>query len=150
MPGRVHFEGEFFSVDGWMGPALVRPGGPALWVAGVSRATLRRAALTGVWHPVALPPDQLRRMAAELRERRPDSRVILRIGVYVTGEPQTGRDERARHAISGPAEWVAERLTEYVDAGCDGFVVNLDYERPGLEDRVRQFAEHVVPLLPQV
>jgi alkanesulfonate monooxygenase SsuD/methylene tetrahydromethanopterin reductase-like flavin-dependent oxidoreductase (luciferase family) len=51
MPGRVVYEGEFFSVDGWLAPALVRPGGPELWVAGVSRATLRRARHTGVWHP---------------------------------------------------------------------------------------------------
>ena len=55
MPGRVRYEGRTLSVEGWMAPALVRPGGPELWVAGVSRATLRRAALTGVWHPVALP-----------------------------------------------------------------------------------------------
>ena len=57
MPGRVQFEGEFFSVDGWMAPALIRPGGPELWVAGASRATLRRAAITGAWHPVALPAE---------------------------------------------------------------------------------------------
>jgi hypothetical protein len=37
--------------------------------------------MTGVWHPVALPPDEFRLMAAELRERRADSRVILRISV---------------------------------------------------------------------
>ena len=48
MPGRVVYDGEFFSVDGWLAPALVRPGGPELWVAGVSRATVRRAARTGV------------------------------------------------------------------------------------------------------
>jgi alkanesulfonate monooxygenase SsuD/methylene tetrahydromethanopterin reductase-like flavin-dependent oxidoreductase (luciferase family) len=63
-----------------MDPPFVRPGGPELWVAGVSRATLRRAAKTGVWHPVALPPDELRTMAEELREQRPDGRVMLRIG----------------------------------------------------------------------
>src|SRR5512132_483884 len=123
MPGRVSFEGHFFSVDGWMAPPLVRPGGPELWVAGVSRATLRRAEMTGVWHPVALPPDELRTMAAELRERRADSRVILRIGVYVTPEPQAGADERDRHAIAGPPEWIGARLSEYVDAGCNGFVL---------------------------
>jgi alkanesulfonate monooxygenase SsuD/methylene tetrahydromethanopterin reductase-like flavin-dependent oxidoreductase (luciferase family) len=60
MPGRVVYKGDFFSVDGWLAPGLVRPGGPELWVAGVSRATLRRAARTGIWHPVALPPDELR------------------------------------------------------------------------------------------
>ena len=143
MPGRVRFD----SAEGWLAPPLVRPGGPELWVAGVSRATLRRAALTGVWHPVALPPDDLRPMAEELRERRPDSRVILRIGVYLQDKPEPGTDERGRHAISGPAEWVAERLAEYVDAGCDGFVVNLDHQSPGLEARTHWFAAEVKPLL---
>jgi len=142
MPGRIE------ELDGWLAPAIVRQGRPELWVAGVSRATLRRAALTGVWHPVALAPDQLRTMSAELRKRRADSRVILRIGVYLQDEAEQGADERGRHAIAGPAVWVAERLAEYVDTGCDGFVVNLDYGSPGLEERVQQFAEEVVPLLP--
>jgi alkanesulfonate monooxygenase SsuD/methylene tetrahydromethanopterin reductase-like flavin-dependent oxidoreductase (luciferase family) len=142
-PGRVVFSGEHFSVDGWLAPALVRPGGPELWVAGVSRATVRRAARTGVWHPVALPPDELRPLAAALRERRADSRVVLRIGVSLQPERRVGRDERGRHAIAGPPDWVLERLAEYVEAGCDGFVVNLEYDRPGLEERVHAFGEHV-------
>jgi alkanesulfonate monooxygenase SsuD/methylene tetrahydromethanopterin reductase-like flavin-dependent oxidoreductase (luciferase family) len=147
MPGRVQFEGEFFRVDGWLAPALVQPGGPELWVAGVSRATLRRAAITGLWHPVALTADQLRPMVVELRERRADSRVILRIGVRFLREPDHGRDERGRHAIAGPPPWVAERLLEYLDAGCDGFTLNLGYDRPDLEERIRLLAEEVVPLL---
>jgi alkanesulfonate monooxygenase SsuD/methylene tetrahydromethanopterin reductase-like flavin-dependent oxidoreductase (luciferase family) len=147
MPGRIVFHGEFFSVDGWLAPALVRPGGPQLWVAGISRATLRRATRTGVWHPVALPPDELREMAADLRARRPDCRVILRIGVALRAEPEAGSDERGRHAVAGPPEWIAARLDEYVEAGCDGFVVNLEHRSAGLEERVRRFAEEVVPLL---
>jgi alkanesulfonate monooxygenase SsuD/methylene tetrahydromethanopterin reductase-like flavin-dependent oxidoreductase (luciferase family) len=143
MPGRVRFEGELLSMDGWLAPALVKPGGPELWVAGVSRATLRRAAKSGVWHPVALSPEELRPMAADF-----DGRVVLRIGVYLADEPRTGEDERGRHAVEGPPEWVAQRLTEYVEAGCDGFVVNLDYERQGLEERVHRFADEVAPLLP--
>jgi alkanesulfonate monooxygenase SsuD/methylene tetrahydromethanopterin reductase-like flavin-dependent oxidoreductase (luciferase family) len=141
MPGRIE------ELEGWLAPALVRPGGPELWVAGVSRATLRRAAKTGVWHPVALTPAELAPMAAELRERRPESRVILRIGVYLRDERRPATDERGRHAIGGPPEWVAEQLTEYVAAGCDGFVVNLDHESPGLEQRVARFANEVEPLL---
>ena len=142
MPGRVRWEGELLSIDGWLAPALVRPGGPELWVAGVSPATLRRARKTGVWHPVALSPEELRRMAADF-----DGRIVLRIGVYFGEAPRTGEDERGRHAVEGPPEWVAERLAEYVEAGCDGFVVNLDYEREGLEERVHRFAEEVAPLL---
>src|ERR671937_1011475 len=132
MPGLVRWHGRLLSFEGWLAPALVRSGGPELWVAGVSRATLRRAELTGVWHPVALPPDELRPMAAELRARRPDSRVILRIGVYLEPKPRTGEDERGRHALAGPPEWIASRLDEYVEAGCDGFVVNLDHRTPRL------------------
>jgi alkanesulfonate monooxygenase SsuD/methylene tetrahydromethanopterin reductase-like flavin-dependent oxidoreductase (luciferase family) len=103
--------------------------------------------MTGVWHPVALPVDELRTMAADLRERRADSRVILRINVFQVDEPEAGEDERGRHAIAGPPEWIAERLSEYVEAGCDGFVLNLDYKSPDLEQRVRRLAEEVVPLL---
>ncbi len=147
MPGRVRHRGRAFSVDGWMAPALVRPGGPELWVAGVSGATLRRAAVTGVWHPVALPPDELASMAAEFRRRRPDGRVVLRIGVYFEPEPLRHDDERGRHAVGGPPEWVAARLRDYVDAGADGFVVNLDHREAGMVERLRRFAEEVVPLL---
>jgi alkanesulfonate monooxygenase SsuD/methylene tetrahydromethanopterin reductase-like flavin-dependent oxidoreductase (luciferase family) len=142
MPGRVRYKGELLSVDGWLAPALVRPGGPELWVAGVSRATVRRAAKTGVWHPVAVTPDELRTLPAGF-----EGRVVLRIGSYFADEPKSGEDERGRHAIEGPPEWIAERLADYVDAGCDGFVINLDYERDGLEDRVRRFGEEVKPLL---
>jgi alkanesulfonate monooxygenase SsuD/methylene tetrahydromethanopterin reductase-like flavin-dependent oxidoreductase (luciferase family) len=148
MPGNVEFHGALLSFEGWLAPGLVRPGGPELWVAGVSRATLRRAAITGTWHPVALPPDMLVTMAAELRELRADSRIVLRISVFLGEERRAGRDERGRHAIAGPPEWVAEQLAEYLDAGCNGFVINLDYERPGLSERVQRFAEEVVPLLP--
>jgi alkanesulfonate monooxygenase SsuD/methylene tetrahydromethanopterin reductase-like flavin-dependent oxidoreductase (luciferase family) len=87
-------------------------------------------------------------MAEELRAQRADSRVILRMGVYVMPEPQAAVDERGRHAIAGPPEWIAERLHEYVDAGCNGFVLNLDHTRPGLEDRVLHFAAEITPLLP--
>lgn len=86
-------------------------------------------------------------MAAELRGRRPGSRVVLRIGVYFEREPATRGDERGRHALAGPSEWVAARLRQYVDAGADGFVVNLDHQQPGLEERLARFAEEVMPLI---
>ncbi len=116
-------------------------------MAGVSGATLRRAALTGTWHPVALTPDDLAPMALALRERRPDSRVVLRIGVYFEREPGSRRDERGRHAVAGPPEWVAARLREYLEAGADGFVVNLDHQAPRLGERLGRFAEEVMPLV---
>jgi alkanesulfonate monooxygenase SsuD/methylene tetrahydromethanopterin reductase-like flavin-dependent oxidoreductase (luciferase family) len=140
MPGRVRYEGELLSLDGWLAPALVRA--PELWVAGTSRATVRRAAKTGVWHPVALSPEDLRELGRDF-----EGRIVLRISTYFAHEPKTGEDERGRHAIEGPPEWIAERLGEYVEAGCDGFVINLGHDSPGVEDRVRRFGAEVTPLL---
>lgn len=148
MPGKLVHEGGFPVEDAWLSPALVRPGGPEIWVAGVSEATLRRAARTGVWHPVALPPDELGRMASEFRGLRAGGRIVLRIGAYLAPErKRVATDERGRHAIVGPPEWIAERLAEYVEEGCDGFVLNLGHELPGLDERIRRFAGEVRPLL---
>lgn len=140
MPGRVRYEGELLTLDGWLAPRLVRT--PELWVAGVSRATVRRARKTGVWHPVALAPEELRALGNGF-----DGRTILRVSTYFADEPKAGADERGRHAIQGPPEWIAERLAEYVAAGCDGFVVNLGHDAPDLEERVRRFGAEVAPLL---
>jgi alkanesulfonate monooxygenase SsuD/methylene tetrahydromethanopterin reductase-like flavin-dependent oxidoreductase (luciferase family) len=61
--------------------------------------------------------------------------------VTLASEPGPGRDERGRHALEGPPQWIAEQLTEYVEAGCDGFVVNLGHDHADLYERLRQFAE---------
>jgi alkanesulfonate monooxygenase SsuD/methylene tetrahydromethanopterin reductase-like flavin-dependent oxidoreductase (luciferase family) len=148
MPGAVDHDGGLPITGGWLAPGLVRPGGIELWVAGVSDATLRRAGRTGVWHPVALPPATLSELAVRFRQRRADGRVVLRLSTLFAGEPDRRcTDERERHAVTGPPQWIAERLSEYIDSGCDGFVVNLGHEAPGLEERVQRFAEEVWPLV---
>jgi alkanesulfonate monooxygenase SsuD/methylene tetrahydromethanopterin reductase-like flavin-dependent oxidoreductase (luciferase family) len=148
MPGPVEHVCGPRVEDGWLAPALARPEGIEIWVAGVSDATLRRAAQTGVWHPVALPPAQLAELARRFRDRRADGRVVLRLSTLFSKEPAPqSTDERGRHAIAGPSQWIAERLAEYVDAGCNGFIVNLGHDIPELEDRVQRFAEEVWPTL---
>jgi alkanesulfonate monooxygenase SsuD/methylene tetrahydromethanopterin reductase-like flavin-dependent oxidoreductase (luciferase family) len=146
MPGPVEHVGRLRTSDGWLAPGLVRPEGIEIWVAGVSDATLRRAGQTGVWHPVALPLAELSELAMRFRERREDGRVVLRLSTLFADRPEPRRsDERGRHAVAGPPHWIAERLAEYVNAGCNGFVVNLGHDAPGLEERVQRFAEEVWP-----
>jgi alkanesulfonate monooxygenase SsuD/methylene tetrahydromethanopterin reductase-like flavin-dependent oxidoreductase (luciferase family) len=147
-PGPVAADGPIPVSDAWLAPAPTRQEGLELWVAGVSRHTLRRAAKTEVWHPVALPPRELRSMAAAFRAEVPEGRVMLRLGVSLQERiEEAATDERGRHAVAGPGRWVAEQLNDYVEAGADGFVVNLDHQAPGLEDRIGRFAAEVRPML---
>ena len=145
MPGQVRHDGTPRIADGWMAPDLIRSGGPELWVAGVSDASIRRAARTGVWHPVALPPQQLRPMADEFKLQCPDGRIVLRINVLFADEPQVGTDERGRHAISGPVDHIEDELRAYLDVGCDGFVMNFGKDEPAFADRVRRFGQSLIP-----
>ena len=132
--------------DAWLAPGPSRPQGLELWVAGTSRHTLRRAAKTGVWHPVALPLRELRSMAAAFRAEVPEGRVVLRLAVAVQDRlEEEAADERGRHMVAGPARWVAEQLNDYLEAGADGFVVDLGHNQPGLEDRIAGFAAEVKP-----
>jgi alkanesulfonate monooxygenase SsuD/methylene tetrahydromethanopterin reductase-like flavin-dependent oxidoreductase (luciferase family) len=143
-PGRVVADGPVQLSDAWLAPAPTRPEGLELWVAGVSRHTLRRAARTGVWHPVALPLRELRSMAATFRAEVPEGRVVLRLAVTVQDRlEEEATDDRGRHMVAGPARWVAEQLNDYLEAGADGFVVDLGHDRPGLEDRIGRFAAEV-------
>jgi alkanesulfonate monooxygenase SsuD/methylene tetrahydromethanopterin reductase-like flavin-dependent oxidoreductase (luciferase family) len=147
-PGRVMADGPVPVSDAWLAPGPTRPEGLELWVAGVSRHTLRRAARTGVWHPVALPLRELRSMAATFRGEVPEGRVVLRLGVRVQDRlEEEAADDRGRHAVAGPAGWVAEQLNDYLEGGADGFVVDLGHDSPGLEDRIAAFAAEVRPLL---
>jgi alkanesulfonate monooxygenase SsuD/methylene tetrahydromethanopterin reductase-like flavin-dependent oxidoreductase (luciferase family) len=147
-PGRVEADRPIPVTDAWLAPGPTRPEGLELWVAGVSEHTLRRAAKTGVWHPVALPLREFRTMAREFRAQVPEGRIVLRIGVRIEERiDEAATDERGRHAVAGPGRWVAEQLNDYVEAGADGFVVNLDHQTPGLQDRIGRFAAEVKPLL---
>jgi alkanesulfonate monooxygenase SsuD/methylene tetrahydromethanopterin reductase-like flavin-dependent oxidoreductase (luciferase family) len=147
-PGRVLAEGPVPVEDAWLAPAPTRPEGLELWVAGVSRHTLRRAAKTGVWHPVALPLRELRTMAAAFRAEVPEGRVVLRLAVTIQDRlEEEATDDRGRHMVAGPARWVVEQLNDYLEAGADGFVVDLGHDAPGLEERIAGFAAEVAPML---
>jgi alkanesulfonate monooxygenase SsuD/methylene tetrahydromethanopterin reductase-like flavin-dependent oxidoreductase (luciferase family) len=147
-PGRVVADGQVALSDAWLAPGPSRPEGLELWVAGVSRHTLRRAAKTGVWHPVGLPLRELRSMAATFRAEVPEGRVVLRLSVGLQDRlEEEATDRRGRHMVAGPARWVAEQLNDYLEAGADGFVVDLGHDRVGLEERIAAFAAEVAPML---
>jgi alkanesulfonate monooxygenase SsuD/methylene tetrahydromethanopterin reductase-like flavin-dependent oxidoreductase (luciferase family) len=88
------------------------------------------------------------RAGGAFRLLSPNGRVVLRLTTLLADEPDPqGADERGRHAIIGPPQWIAERLADYVDSGCEGFVVNVGHEAPEFGERVQRFAEDVWPLV---
>jgi alkanesulfonate monooxygenase SsuD/methylene tetrahydromethanopterin reductase-like flavin-dependent oxidoreductase (luciferase family) len=147
-PGRVVADGPIAVSDAWLAPAPTRPEGLELWVAGTSRHTLRRAAKTGVWHPVGLRLRELRSMAAAFRAEVPEGRVVLRLAVRLQERlEEEATDARGRHMVAGPGRWVAEQLNDYLEAGADGFVVDLGHDTAGLEERIAAFSAEVAPML---
>ncbi|MHB8618129.1 MAG: LLM class flavin-dependent oxidoreductase [Chloroflexota bacterium] len=144
-PFQFHQEGMPPIDDAWIAP---KPQRPETWIAGNSDYAVRRAARYDAWHPVGRTVDDVTRGVEVLRQLTAETRVILRLAVRSQERPDpSGRDERGRAAVSGPADWIAERLTEYARAGCDGFVVDLGVAEPGLPDRIGQFAADVMPYL---
>jgi alkanesulfonate monooxygenase SsuD/methylene tetrahydromethanopterin reductase-like flavin-dependent oxidoreductase (luciferase family) len=95
------------------------------------RVTLRLVAELADMSNVAGPPDVLRHKHQVLDDWC----------------AKVGRNPAEIERTTNIAPAAVDRLDEYVAAGCDGFVLNLDHEAPDLESRVRRFGEEVAPLL---
>lgn len=167
--GPVERRGRFAEVPGLsLEPAPVRPGGPPIWVAGRSRAALRRAVAHGDgWMPYFRSPRSLAADVAELRElaaragRDPDS---LRVGAVVFA---CVHDDRAvaermiadrlaanyagdyaplvgKLAAAGPPERCREVVERYLEAGADTvFFASLSAEAHA-EESERRLADEVL------
>lgn len=144
-PGPVTSTGPVTMDKQWLAPGPVA-GHLKFWSAGNSKRARLRAALLGTWHPVGLSPAEMGAGVEELRELNPDAETVLRCTVSITKTAdRSGQDQRGHPSISGPPEWVAERLHEYLDAGCNGFVIMLGPRSPGMAKRIERFTELVWP-----
>lgn len=150
MPGPISHSGLVEMRDMWMSPAP--PGDTVeMWSAGNSEAVIARAARLGTWHPVAQLPDHIAPLAKKLRKRNPNAHVIHKLVVSFAEEPdESSCDYRGRPSITGPPDWIAQRLSEYVAVGCDGFIVMLDPQEPRLNERIEHFAQEVWPRVDRV
>jgi len=83
-----------------------RPARPPLFIGGAPGPAFRRALAHGAgWMPIGLPPDALRPLAGELRERAaaaglPPPEVAV-LTLLPLGEPEAARDLLARYAEAG-------------------------------------------------
>jgi probable F420-dependent oxidoreductase len=149
-PGAT-FAGEYFQFDDIsIEPEATQSGGPPLWVGGRSKAALRRAGRLGDgWMPIWVSPERFERGWEQVRRhareagRDPDAlvpAVVLPARVEedaARAEAQLG-DHLARrygmkvapevlrrYCLAGSAQWCAERVRAYVQAGVRHVIFNL-------------------------
>ena len=148
-PGRIDFRDETFEIsDAVMAPGFLDGRRPEMWMAGHADAVIGRAARAGVWHPVGRPVSTIGPLAAQLRELRSDAHVVLRVGVTLAADPDLDAlDIGGRCRLVGPASFLAEQLSAFREAGCDGFLVDLLSNTQPLEESFDWFRSEVVGLL---
>jgi len=148
-PGRVDFEAEGIRlVDATIAPGFVDGKAPPTWIAGHAGPPLRRAARTGVWHPVGRSISIIGELADRFRRYRPDGRIVLRVMVSFNEKPNIeALDNNGRCRIEGPEGFIVEQLLRYQSVGVDGFVVDLLTGSEPLVDRLERFATEVRPQL---
>lgn len=149
----VTHKGRFYSVqDAHFAPKPVQRPHPPIWVAGSSKAALRRAARYGdAWHPVRPSYAELRQARQELagyleaEGRSPDS---LGLAVKLPLVFQDGPPAEGQFPTEGrPADMVAA-IKRFQELGAEHLVFDCVPEKLSVAlDTMERFAQEVRPLL---
>jgi probable F420-dependent oxidoreductase len=148
----VTFEGEHYGVENaWFAPKPVRQTVP-IWVAGSSKAALRRAARYGdAWHPVRPSFEGLERSIATLNgfvadEERAPGTVAIAVKcpvVFQSGPPGSGQAP-----TQGRPRDIADAIRRYRDLGASHFVLDVVPETRAVAlETMERFVQEVRPLL---
>jgi alkanesulfonate monooxygenase SsuD/methylene tetrahydromethanopterin reductase-like flavin-dependent oxidoreductase (luciferase family) len=144
----VSFDGRFTKLDGvTLMPKPVQPGGPPLWVAGRSKAAIRRAGELGDGYlPYLFTPDRFRDGMAQVREyaeaagRDPDA-ITPAVYQFISLADTYNEARRAavtdlsrrynqpfdkivdRYVVMGNPDDCVRRLNDFADAGARHFIL---------------------------
>jgi len=146
-PGRIDVDLPGLQiVDAAIEPGFVNGVVPPTWIAGHGLAPIRRAARSGIWHPVGRAVPVVAELAEIFKEECPDGHIVLRVSVQLTDQVDADAlDQGGRCRIQGPASFVVEQLGRFQAVGVDGFVVDLLTGDGSLSDRLAHFAQEVRP-----
>jgi probable F420-dependent oxidoreductase len=165
----VSFAGRWTSLSAvGLDPMPAQAGGPPIWVAGRSDASIRRAArFADTWMPYLVTPEQLRTGLAQLRELADQqgrdgapvgASVYLFLAVAEDGE-RARRSAAAvvggsyrqdfsrlgRYIVAGTPEECVSRLGEYVEAGARSIQIQLACQPDQDERSIQLLTQHVLP-----
>lgn len=137
----------------------------------VERALRRVARLADGWQTAVVPPDLLRERWARIREFADEynraerlTHLSLHLMLNINADPERAaknlrsfllgyygedhmmnEEQLSYFTIAGPPEMIAERLTEFIDAGCTDPIVRFADSSP--LEQLSRFNDEVVPLL---
>jgi alkanesulfonate monooxygenase SsuD/methylene tetrahydromethanopterin reductase-like flavin-dependent oxidoreductase (luciferase family) len=156
--GRPFDGGDFIpAMAGPLVPSAVQPGGPPIWLGGLSDEIVRMAgSIADGWNGWGVTPDAFRHKAkllAEEADRAGRHAEATWAGIVLVGEDDQDvqRLVEARHrrgmndglAWSGPVDGFAQYLRDLAEAGATWAIVVL----AGPADRRALLADRVLPLL---
>jgi probable F420-dependent oxidoreductase len=136
-------------------PKPARAGGPPIWVGGIGRRSIRRAAELGDgWHAVRIGPDELRAGVTAIHELldhhgRQPADVVISAKLRLYG-PRTGpRGEPHASELTGSADAMAAKIRSYREAGLQYLVLDPTQHDAAAEalEAIDFFAREVRPLL---
>jgi probable F420-dependent oxidoreductase len=136
-------------------PKPARAGGPPIWVGGIGRRAIRRAAELGDgWHAVRIGPDELRAGVTAILELldhhgRQPADVVISAKLRLYG-PRTGpRGEPHASELTGSADAMAAKIRSYREAGLQYLVLDPTQHDAAAEalEAIDFFAREVRPLL---
>ncbi len=149
----VTFKGEHYSVENaFFAPKPVQQPAPPIWVAGNSKAALRRTARFGdVWHPVRPSFETLERLTAELNGyveqegRAPGSvEVAVKCPIVIQSGPPKDDEPPTRGRVSD----IVDAIKRYHDLGASQFVLDVVPETlSNALDTMERFAQEIRPQL---
>jgi probable F420-dependent oxidoreductase len=165
----VHYDGEFYNLEGVTVEPKPADGTLDVWIGGNSDAALRRVAAYGDgWFPALLPPDVFAAKHDRLMEfcaeegrtvERDEAGMVVPTHVATAAEsaaavreqyferrtPDLSRERLAASTAFGTAEEVVETIQGYVHAGCTKFVLQPVCPFEDRLEQLERYSEEIIP-----
>ena len=153
--GKSDFQGQYISFN----EALFSPLPPQgdrlpVWIAGNSKAAIRRAARIGnAWHPVGLSPTNLAEGVKELRSISSGRNTVVAMRANIQLPGAAGMESQASkasldtwHNITGSLDAIHKDLVDFEKAGLEYLVLWFFHEDwKQLDNSLTVFAEKLMP-----
>ena len=133
---RVDFEGKYYSARGAVvEPKPVQKPHPPLWFGTLGRSMIRLAARVGdAWLPTYVPADTyaegVKMIKDDIKEHSPGKKFTFAYNQFFPLKT---------------AEEYFKAIESFVAVGCEAFIINWEYPKEEVLDRLRWFSKEIMP-----